>query len=129
MKLNGILRSLICEIASYDAIQDAVRNKKVVSIYYEGDDDGQFTGKGQRIIEPVCFGRSKTGKFVVRAWEREGASYRGSKGTRPMPGWRFFLVDKISSFNDTLEKFDTPRPGFNPNGDKSMNSIIIISKF
>jgi predicted DNA-binding transcriptional regulator YafY len=126
MKIFGVFKELITEIASLDAIQDAIKNKKRVVIYYDGDEPG---GRGLRLIEPVCLGRSKRNNLVLRAWDDEGASHRGYLGTRPMPGWRLFKVDKILSFKPTAEVFTTPRPNYNPNGDKSMNSVIINAKF
>ena len=126
MKLFGVFKELITEIASLDSIQDAIKNKKRVVIYYDGDEPG---GRGLRLIEPVCLGRSKRNNLVLRAWDDEGASHRGYLGTRPMPGWRLFKVDKILSFKPTAEVFTTPRPNYNPNGDKSMTSVIINSKF
>jgi len=59
----------------------------------------------------------------------EGASHTAYKGEQPLPGWRLFRLDKINTIKPTGEKFDQMRPNFNPNGDKSMTSIIIISKF
>ena len=50
-------------------------------------------------------------------------------GTRPMPGWRLFKLDKILSYKPSGENFNTPRPNFNSTGDKDMTSIIIIAKF
>ena len=126
MKLFGVFKELITEIASLDSIQDAIKNKKRVVIYYDGDEPG---GRGLRLIEPVCLGRSKRNNLVLRAWDNEGASHRGYLGTRPMPGWRLFKVDKILSFKPTAEVFDTPRPNYNPNGDKIMTSVIITAKF
>ena len=126
MKLFGVFKELITEIASLDSIQDAIKNKKRVVIYYDGDEPG---GRGLRLIEPVCLGRSKRNNLVLRAWDDEGASLRGYLGTRPMPGWRLFKVDKILSFKPTAEVFTTPRPNYNPNGDKSMTSVIINAKF
>ena len=46
-----------------------------------------------------------------------------------MPGWRYFRLDKITTISLTGEKFDTPRPNYNPNGDKSMTSVEINAKF
>ena len=126
MKLFGVFKELITEIASLDSIQDAIKNKKRVVIYYDCDEPG---GRGLRLIEPVCLGRSKRNNLVLRAWDDEGASHRGYLGTRPMPGWRLFKVDKILSFKPTAEVFTTPRPNYNPNGDKSMTSVIINAKF
>ena len=126
MKLSGIFKELITEAASIDAVQDAIKKRQVVIIYYDGDEPG---GRGLRQIEPVCLGRSKRNNLVLRAWDEEGASHRGYLGTRPMPGWRLFKLEKIMSFKPTGETFDTPRPNYNPNGDKSMTSVIINAKF
>lgn len=126
MKLSSIFKELITEAASIDAVQDAIKKRQVVIIYYDGDEPG---GRGLRQIEPVCLGRSKRNNLVLRAWDEEGASHRGYLGTRPMPGWRLFKLEKIMSFKPTGETFDTPRPNYNLNGDKSMNSVIINAKF
>jgi predicted DNA-binding transcriptional regulator YafY len=126
MKLQESLKGLIVEIASIESIVDAIKNKKTCIINYDGDDPG---GKGLREIEPVCLGTSKGGNKVVRAWETEGASHRGYLRTRPMPGWRMFRLDKILSLKPTGKVFTQMRPGYNINGDKSMISVIINSKF
>lgn len=126
MKLFSILKGLLTETASIDAVQDAIKKRQVVIIYYDGDEPG---GRGLRQIEPVCLGRSKRNNLVLRAWDEEGASHRGYLGTRPMPGWRLFKLDKILTFKSTGETFDTPRPNYNISGDKSMTSIIINAKF
>lgn len=126
MKLYNSLKSLILEIASIDSIVDAIKKKQKVVIYYKGDEPG---GNGLRTIEPVCFGYSKAGNPVLRAWDLEGASHRAYLGKKPLPSWRLFRVDKIVSFRPTAEKFDTPRPGYNPNGDKSMTNVIVNAIF
>lgn len=126
MKLLTSFKGLITEIANMRNIEDAIRNKQKVVIYYDGDEPG---GKGLRVIEPVCLGRSKRNNLVLRAWDDEGASHRGFLGIRPMPGWRLFKLDKILSWQPTGENFTTPKPNYNPNGDKSMISVIINSKF
>jgi predicted DNA-binding transcriptional regulator YafY len=126
MKLQGALKGLICEIASLDSIIDAIKNRQVVVIYYDGDEPG---GRGIREIEPVCLGVSKSGNKVLRAWDSEGASHTGYKGEQPLPGWRLFRLDKILSNKPTGEVYNTPRPGYNFNGDKSMTSVIINAVF
>jgi predicted DNA-binding transcriptional regulator YafY len=126
MKLQGALKGLICEIASIETVTDCIKNKKKCVIYYDGDEPG---GRGLRAIEPVCLGTSKAGNKVLRAWDEEGASHTGYKGEQPLPGWRLFRLDKILSISPTGEIFSQKRPNFNPNGDKSMTSVIIISKF
>ena len=43
MKLNNILKDLILEIASRDDdIKRAIDDKKVISIFYDGDDPGEI---------------------------------------------------------------------------------------
>jgi hypothetical protein len=126
MKLYNTFKSLILEVASIDSIVNAIKNKDKIIIYYDGDEPG---GRGLRNIEPVCFGYSKAGNPVLRAWDEEGASHTAYKGEQPLPGWRLFRVDKIQSFKPSGEKFTTPKPGYNPRGDKSMTRVIINAVF
>lgn len=126
MKILPSLKTLIVEIASVETIIDYVKNRKRCIINYDGDEPG---GKGLREIEPVAFGVSKAGNLVLSAWENEGASHKDFLGTKPLPSWRFFRLDKILSIKPTGETFDTPHEKFNPNGDKRMKSVYIVSKF
>ena len=126
MKLYNSLKKLILEVASIDSIVDAIKKRQKVVIYYQGDEPG---GNGLRTIEPVCFGYSKAGNPVLRAWDLEGESHKAYLGKKPLPSWRFFRVDKIVSFRPTANTFNEPRPGYNPNGDKSMNSVIVNAVF
>ena len=126
MKLYNTVKSLILEVASIDSVVNAIKNKDKIIIYYDGDEPG---GRGLRNIEPVCFGYSKAGNPVLRAWDEEGASHTAYKGEQPLPGWRLFRVDKIQSFRPSGEKFTTPKPGYNPRGDKSMTRVIINAVF
>jgi predicted DNA-binding transcriptional regulator YafY len=126
MKLTETLKGLLVEIASMETVLDCVRNRKKCIIYYDGDEPG---GRGLREIEPVALGYSKADNLVVRGWEDNGASHRGYLKTRPMPGWRFFRLDKILSIKPTGEIFNQAKPNFNPSGDKSMKSVILVSKF
>lgn len=126
MKLQESLKGLILEIASIESVVDAIKKKQVVVIYYTGDAPG---GDGLRTIEPVCLGVSKAGNKVLRAWDYEGASHTATLGTQPLPGWRLFRLDKITSFKPNGQVFNEMRPNFNPNGDKSMVSIITLANF
>ena len=126
MKLYNTLNNLILEVASRDQIMDAIRNRRVCVIYYNGDEPG---GLGLRVIEPVAYGLTKKGNPVVRAWDREGASHKAYLGKKPLPSWRFFRVDKIQFIRPTQEIFDTPRPNYNPNGDRSMERVFINAIF
>jgi predicted DNA-binding transcriptional regulator YafY len=126
MKLIDTVKSVILEVASIQSLNDAIKKRQKVVIYYDGDEPG---GKGLREIEPVCFGYSKSNNPVLRAWDGSGASHTGYKGEQPLPGWRLFRVDKILSFKPTSETFNEPRPGFNPNGDKGMVRVISMVSF
>lgn len=126
MKLYNTLNTLILEVASRDQVFDAIKNKRVCVINYNGDEPG---GKGLRVIEPVAFGLSKKGNAVLRAWDREGASHTAYKGEKPLPGWRLFRLDKMDFIRPTQETFDTPKPNYNPNGDKSMERVFINAVF
>jgi predicted DNA-binding transcriptional regulator YafY len=126
MKLYNSFKSLILEVASIDSIVDAIKKRKVCVIYYDGDEPG---GRGLRLIEPVCFGYSKSDNPVLRAWDYEGASHTGYLGSQRLPGWRLFRVDKILSFRPSGENYNTIRPGYNKSGDKGMVKMIINAKF
>jgi len=126
MKLQDTLRSVLLEVASMDDVQRAIKQKQVVTVYYDGDEPG---GRGLRTIEPVCLGTSKAGNRVVRVWDMEGASHTAKIGEQPLPGWRLMRLDKILTFKPTGQNFTSPRPGYNFNGDKSMTNVIINAKF
>jgi predicted DNA-binding transcriptional regulator YafY len=126
MKLLNSLSGLITEMASLSDVQDSIKKNKVISIYYDGNDNG---GKGYRTIEPVCIGYSKKGNLVLRAWEREGSSWSAQNRGNNLPGWRLFRLDKIFTYQPTMDNFTEMRPGYNPSGDKSMERVIINAKF
>lgn len=126
MKLYNTFKKLIVEVAAIDNVVDSIRNRKKVVIYYNGDEPG---GRGLRVIEPVCYGYSKSKNAVLRAWDLEGASHTSFLGKKPLPGWRLFRLDKITYFQPSVEIYNTPRPNYNPNGDKSMSRVIINAKF
>lgn len=126
MKLQESLKGLILEIASIESVIDTIKKKQVVVLYYTGDAPG---GDGLRTIEPVCLGVSKAGNKVLRAWDYEGASHTATLGTQPLPGWRLFRLDKITSYKPNGKVFNEMRPNFNPKGDKSMISIIALANF
>jgi predicted DNA-binding transcriptional regulator YafY len=126
MKLLESLKTLLNEAVAVGDVRNSIRNKKVVNMYYDGKDNG---GKGYRTIEPVCLGVSKKGKLVLRAWEREGSSYSAQNEGNILPGWRLFRLDKIFTYTPSLDTFTEVRPGYNPNGDKSMTTVYLNAKF
>ena len=126
MKLYNTLKDIILEVVAVNSVTDTIKNKQKIVVYYDGDEPG---GKGLRLIEPVCFGYSKADNPVLRAWDLEGASHTAYKGEQPLPGWRLFRLDKVLTYKPSGENFDSPRPGYNPRGDRSMNRVIINAVF
>ena len=95
----------------YNNLGQAINEKKVVTIFYEGD---ETVSRGARAIEPVVLGTHfQSGNPVVRAWQIQGASDTPDN----LPGWRMFRVDRISRLKVTENTFDTPRPQYDPNDD------------
>lgn len=126
---------LLKEEVSDNMIVDAIHNRKIIYIYYAGDNTNR---RGYRTIRPMVYGDSTAGNRVIRAWQEAGASdsagegnkYADAKG-RLKPGWRLFRVDGITSFLPTGKHFsdreDKIAPGYNPN-DKQMKQIIASVK-
>jgi predicted DNA-binding transcriptional regulator YafY len=125
VKLLNNLSSLILEAANLDVVQDSIRHNKVSTINY----DGREYGRGFREIEPVCVGYSKKGELVLRAWERQGASHSKVTRDNPIPGWRFFKLVKILTYQPQGDNFYEMRPDYNPDGDKLMSSVILNANF
>jgi hypothetical protein len=86
----------------------AILEKKVIHFYYDG---------GYRCAEPHCYGVSKEGNELLRAYQTGGHS----ASNNPV-GWKLFRVDKLSNITSTEDSFAGPRPEYNPN-DPAMASI------
>jgi hypothetical protein len=57
MKLYNTLNNLILEVATADQITDAIKNKKVCVIYYDGDEPGGKGLKNHRTRLPLVIVR------------------------------------------------------------------------
>lgn len=125
MKLIRSLSKVITEVVALDNVQSSIKQKNIITINY----NGREYGKGYRDIEPVCFGISKSGNFVLRAWEREGSSHSNKVRGNPIPGWRLFRLDKILTYALQGDNFTEVRPKYNPNGDRSMARVILNAVF
>ena len=105
-----------------ETIKKSIKNRNTILFYYEGDNK---IAKGFRWVEPVAFGFSKDGNGLLRAFQiKDKPSKSGHK-----PSWRLFRTDKIKKVSTSLKKFNKPRKGYNPNGDKCIHDVIINSKF
>jgi predicted DNA-binding transcriptional regulator YafY len=105
---------------SISNINNAINNKNEVIIYYDGDEN---TSKGKRNVEVYAYGISMAGNPVIRAYQLSGDS------DTIVPEWKLFRIDRVSQWSVLKRRFTTPRPKFNPNGDKSMKSVLNIAKF
>lgn len=116
-----IVAEVLTEDVNVGKINDAITRSYEVKINYESEDD---KASGERIIQPVAYGLTKTGKPVIRAYQPFGDTQTS------VPAWKFFLVSGIQSWKPLFKRiFNTPPPGFNPNGDKTMSTVYKIAKF
>lgn len=107
---------------SYDKIQDAIVNKRVISFDYKGESPAK---KGTReVVKPVCFGTTK-GVYYLRAWQDSGDT------ETKVPAWKFFRFDRMSNMKVVgTQTFTTaPDVNFNPNGDAHIDKVIAIADF
>jgi predicted DNA-binding transcriptional regulator YafY len=123
MGILNLVKELINESVARYRVLDAITNRKVIRFYYIGD---TVNVRGYRTVEPVAFGLSKANNPVIRAWQRDGVSDHPNE----VPGWRLFRTDRIIQWQVLRnQRFDEVRPGFNPNGDESMNRVEVIANF
>lgn len=112
----------LLESANTGQITDAIKNRYRVVINYEGD-PAHGIAPGIRTIEIYAYGLTKAGNPVIRAYQPYGDT--ASK----IPNWKFFRLDRITSFKPTYSIITKPAPGFNPSGDKSMSQVYSIINF
>lgn len=111
-KLYENILSLLLENISVDTVIDAIKNKKVLQITYDSDDN---MGTGLRIIEPHAFGKTKGGNLAIRAFQLNGAT------KTYVPEWKIFLLTKILTYNEK-GNFENTRPKYNEQGDKTFTA-------
>jgi hypothetical protein len=121
MKLYESLKSLILEVVSRDQIINIMDNRTICSLNYDDNEDPG--GKGTRWIEIYAYGSSKAGNDVVRVYQIGGDT------KTIQPGWKLFRVDRMLNLTKLSGRFNTPRPKFNENGDKSMANVYKIINF
>lgn len=121
MKLYNLVESLILEVAAKNDVMKALRERKIVSLYYDDDEDPG--GKEKRFVQMYCYGISKAGNEVVRVYQVGGDT------KTIQPGWKLFRTDRIDRMKVLGGTFDEAKPLFNPTGDKDMIKINYITKF
>lgn len=91
-------------------IIEAIRTKRVLSIYYE---------PGERLIEPHTLGHGSEGQILLRAYQVEGASASGEH-----EHWKLFRLDRLSRVTPSATSSLAPRTGYK-RSDKAMKGGII----
>ena len=129
LKLYDIIKNLLTEDVSSDEVLDAINNKYHVRINYDdGMADNGGNPKGSRVIQPMALGTTKKGYPVVRAFQVGGGSRRGA------PKWKFFRLDRVTSWRPMRNKHFYSPPNdaygeYNRTGDRSMSMFVDNAKF
>ncbi len=116
-----IVAEVITEDVEIGKVNDAIARTYEVKINYQSDNDN---ASGERIIQPVAYGLTKSGNPVIRAYQPFGDTQSS------VPAWKFFLLSGIQSWKPLYKRIFRKAPeGFNPNDDKTMSVVYKIAKF
>jgi len=135
-------KQVLNEYVDKNLIKNAIENKRVIQIYYNGD---HTVKAGYRTIEPyllgVTSGKTGGGNVAVRAWQQAGDSDLGTTNRwraraknhdkDEIPGWRLFRIDGIKQAIPLSNKFGKGgilRDGYKAN-DKGMTRIFARVNF
>lgn len=123
--LKNRIKPFLNEAIDSESVLSAIRSKTKVRIRYDdGQEDNGGNSKGSRIIMPMAIGTTKKGYPVVRAYQEGGGSRRGA------PKWKFFRLDRITSWTPLRNKRFFQAPDlYNYDGDKSMATFVDNAKF
>jgi hypothetical protein len=91
-----------------DILCAAIISRHLVEFSYEG---------GVRIVEPHMVAANELGHYALSGWFLAGLSNSGT------PGWREYLLTKISNLRLRDETFSGPRSGCNPSGGSKFPSV------
>ncbi len=96
--------SLICS---------AIQGRHLIQIYYIDP------APGYRVIEPYTLGYNRADHLMLNGWFLGGES-----ASQEGPGYRDYLLEKISSLDILNEHFQEPKPGYVPMGGKKFRSVV-----
>lgn len=121
--------NILNESVEQNRVIDSIKKRYEVRVNYKSDDEPK--GSGERIIQPVAYGLSKSGNPVVRAFQPFGDT------KTKVPHWKLFRLDRFEDWKPLKNrKFSEPPLSpfkadgkFNPYGDKSMSEVYIIADF
>lgn len=80
----------------------AIRNKRIVRFAY-ADNEGNVH---QRHVEPYAHGVTKQGKEALRGYQVGGTS------ESKIPGWKLFLIERMSGLTMFDQLFEGSAPGY-----------------
>ncbi|WP_298303756.1 hypothetical protein [Flavobacterium sp.] len=89
-------------------IIEAIETQNLIEFYYEGE---------LRVVQPYCYGVSKAGNDVLRAFQVDGYSSSNKMW------WRMYAESKMQQIKSNNQNF-TPRSDYK-RGDKDMVKIYI----
>lgn len=125
-----IIKELLLEEIAQNLVSYAIRKRHEVSFKYDSN-DGDSRGKLERItVQPVAYGITKAGNPCFRAYQLNGSSESAEKNEGVIPGWRLFLLDRVvpNTWKDSGKIFKEP-PMYNPDGDKTMDTVFVQADF
>src|SRR5688572_22649995 len=87
----------------------AIAGRRLISFYYKD---------AQRTVEPHMVAYNKGGELALSAWFLHGGS-----DSNEGPGWRSYLMEKISNLTVSDQTFSGSRPGYQSDGGKSFFNV------
>lgn len=89
-------------------IIEAIENQQLIEFYYDGE---------LRVVQPYCYGVSKAGNDVLRAFQVDGYSSSNKMW------WKMYTLSKMQQIQIMEDTFN-PRNDYK-RGDKDMMKIYI----
>ncbi len=83
------------------SICSAIHSRRLVELEYDGG--------AVRMVEPHAVFQDQAGNTILLGWQREGSARSG----RPQ-GWKHFRLSRVTSLLISLDSFDGPRLGYDP---------------
>ena len=93
-------------------ICQAISELKALEFLYE-DADGDAR---RRVVEPYAYGRTRRDREALRGYQVGGSSETA------VPGWKLFIVERMSGLRMTERSFDGSAPGY-AHGDIALSPL------
>lgn len=127
--MQDIFKELLLEAVSRNRIITSMKNNVVNIIFYDDPTDPNVES-GYRTIEIYAYGTTKAGNPAIIAWLRnEKSATLKSGNSHDAIRWRIYRLDRIKSFQNTIQKFDSSKAFVDQNrphlnlGYKNMSTI------